>query len=60
MTFKECERYTAENIDWLKMMLSKAEHAVITETSEMITECLNCLYNEFCEDKYKVVSWLDL
>jgi len=56
-----CERFEQIDSEWLRMMVSKAEwfNHVITDTSSMIKECLNCLYAEYCEDKRKIVKEMD-
>jgi len=56
-----CERFWLEGEEKSKYLVSKAEWYgdVIAESSILIVECLNCLYNQDCNVKYDLVRLLE-
>ena len=56
-----CEKFRRDDTEWLRMYVSKAEwfSHTLTTAKEIIAECKDCIYTEFCKDKYKMVRMID-
>lgn len=55
----ECKKLSSESYWGLNMLFSKEWQEVIITTRFLIHTCLKCEHKEDCEDKHKLVKFLE-